>query len=103
MGVGNQSPRGSVEMARAESGPGARISPFPGAEDGDTRVEARRKLAEGVKSGRNPKKGRTRDTQVIGGGAGAHSPAPGAGADGAREREASLGIRQHRLGQQADR
>lgn len=56
-GVGNHSQRGSVEMVRAESGPGARISPFPGAEDGDTRMEAQRKLGEGVKSCRNPKKG----------------------------------------------
>lgn len=71
-GVGNQSQRGSVEMVRAESGPGARISPFPGAEDGDTRIEAQRKLGEDVKSCRNPRKGAS-DTQVIRDGAGAHS------------------------------
>lgn len=53
----NQSQRGSVEMARVESGPETRISPFPGADDGDTRREAQRKLEEGVKSCRNPKRG----------------------------------------------
>lgn len=86
MGGRNQSQRVSLEMARVELGqePGS-ISTCPGAEGGDTRREAQRKLWESVKSCTPPKRGRKQHAGSTADGEGVQ-PGSRAGADGPRER-----------------